>query len=206
MSNSHRYCTQCGHGVIKSVWDEANFCPQCGDSLHHPIAPHQRITGPEAGVYTPCRIPPTSTQAAWQERAIAGGQFARDNPSFTAVAASGMGAAGLLLGPLIIAAGKMGLIAGGAAIVAGVLLDSDSDIRDNAFVRAGAKLIGGSVLAAGSGYLITAAGGIALATGVGIGATQAAKGTKRMIETRRKGKQQKSIEAMKRLDETGENA
>jgi hypothetical protein len=125
---------------------------------------------------------------AWKETLQSGCQFTKNNPALSAVAATGAGTAGLLLGPVIIAAGKVGMIAGGVAMVTGFLLDSDSPFKKNTLMKAGAKLVGGSVIITGSGYLITAAGGVSLAAGVGVGTIQAAKGIRNVIKTRREAK------------------
>jgi hypothetical protein len=94
----------------------------------------------------------------------------------------------LLLGPVIIAAGKVGMIAGGVAMAAGLLFDSDSTFEENTLMKAGAKLVGGSVIVTGGGYLATAAGGVSLVAGVGVGTVQAAKGIRNVMKTRREAK------------------
>ncbi len=190
MSGAHRYCSQCGHEFDVNQWNEANFCSQCGEELRSPPAPQDQPPQIIEEVYTPQRIIPypTSEIRTWQGSVVAGCQFAKDNPALSAVAAVGVGAAGLLLGPVIIAAGKVGMIAGGVAMAAGMLIDSDSTFKENQLMKAGAKLVGGSVIVTGTGYLITAVGGVTLATGISVGAAQAVKGVRNAIKARREAK------------------
>jgi len=188
MSIYHRYCSGCGHGFYANQWNEATFCSRCGDELRDP--PVQQAPVPQVieEVYTPQRIPPepTSEKHTWQENVQAGCQFAKDNPGLSAVAATGAGTAGLLLGPVIIATGKLGMIAGGVTIAAGLLLDSDSGALESPIVKVGAKLLGGSAAMTGGGYLATAAGGISLVAGIGVGAST---GIKKIVQHRRRAKE-----------------
>ena len=78
------------------------------------------------------------------------------------------------------------MITGGITIAAELLIDSDSDLLDNSIVKGGAKILGGSAAMTGGGYLITAAGGVSLVAGVGVGATT---GIKQIVQHRRKAKE-----------------
>ncbi len=187
MSRYHRYCTHCGAGFDPTQWSRASFCHQCGKPLQA-TAKLSHEQDLEDGVYTPRRMEPSEKDTSKLGMAKRSYSFAQDNPVITAVMASGVGGVGLLLGPAIVAAGKMGVIAGGVTMATGLIIDSDTPFEHNRLLKAGAKMIGGSVIVTGAGYLITAAGGVSLATGVGIGAVQAGKGIHRVVKARQQAK------------------
>ena len=99
------------------------------------------------------------------------------------------------------------MIAGGVAVVVGVLMESAEGDR---LFRTGTKLAGGSVVVMGCGGLLIAAGGVSLATGIGIGAVTTAKGASRIIQAVREERKwiaeqaQHESEAGNCLVQTGE--
>ena len=134
-----RYCPQCGREVGQEEWNCFLYCNQCGFEYRQ-----LQIINPP-----PSRVAGCAIQAINNTQ-----RFAQTNPVAFAVTATSVGAAGIFLGPLAIAAGKGVAITGGVMMGLGCLVNEEGE----AFIKVSGVVLGSGLAIAGSGYLMTAAG------------------------------------------------
>ena len=162
-----RFCPQCGKKIRREEFNCSTFCSRCG-------CEYRRLH-----VINPTQPKPVINASGIMTKVIRGIQFSVEHPNAFAATATTAGAAGLLIGPMVAAAGKMGMIAGGVLVGAGALLKSHEGTE---LCKAGGLILGGSAALTGIGYVMIAAGGVSAVAGIGVGTVQVAKGTCRAIE------------------------
>ena len=171
MSRDVRFCPQCGREISFEEFNCSTYCRFCGYEYRQ----LQVIQKPQ---------PPKPVQkTGFVDQTILGIQhtqrFAQENPAAFAVTATGVGATGIFLGPMVASAGKVVMIAGGIMVGLGLLIN-DEESKEALLKTGGVVLLGGVGLT-GAGYVMTGAGAVSAATGLGVGTYAAGKGTYRAI-------------------------
>jgi len=134
-----RYCPQCGREVGQKEWVSSLYCNQCGFEYR------------KLQVINP---PPTSRVAGCAIQAINNTQrFAQTSPVAFAVTATGVGATGIFVGPMVASMGKVAMIAGGVIAGLGILINDDES--KNALLKAGGAVLVGGFGITGAGYVMT---------------------------------------------------
>lgn len=152
----HRWCESCGVGLSRQQWERANFCSMCGVRICKEVHAMSR-DGPLGKLE---QMVPAEVMKPLQvvRKAV------DKHPVASALGSVGAGAAGIMLSPLAMTAGQ------GLAMVGGVLLLLGFITKADFGLRYGTMLLVTGIAVYGSGFVLMGAGGVAVATGLGLGA------------------------------------
>ena len=162
---SYRHCTGCGRAFDQKAFQRESFCGSCGESIKTELRREEPI---HIRPY-PDRTPPQKRGVAIGELLDELSEFAKTHPFWFSAGALAAGAAGLILGPGLVALGQCITLVGGILLGAGILSVFVAEKED------AAKLISSGLLTlvAGTGialvgYVLTAAGIVAVVAGSGV--------------------------------------
>ena len=178
--NEYRWCEQCGAKMDYQIWFRANYCQLCGTPLRkEPYrwsnAQREQQESSKVGV-----IPASAVR-----HLQVAGMIVKDHPVACSLGAIGVGAAGIVVAPLAMAAGQGIMILGG--IVAGVsgFANSNGHDFDNG-VKLGLGMLAAGAVVYGSGFVLLGAGGVSIAAGVGGTAYAGVKAITKAVKSNRR--------------------
>lgn len=174
MDGIHRWCESCGSGMSQQQWQRSSFCRMCGALICKDSNLAQSRAGPVLEGMVPGRVirPLQATLGV-----------VLDHPAVFSVGSIGIGAAGIAVSPLVLSAGmavmavgviSVGLSAYGKSRSDGIYSDLPSDWA-NVGMKLGLALLAVGALAYATGYVVLGAGGLAIVTGLGLGAYSGVK-------------------------------
>jgi len=175
---AYRYCEGCGIGLGKEQWFRANHCSQCGTQIYK----EEQLGSPLAGSLENSETALRSYELpeSISKPLMGVGRAVGAHPILCSMGAVGAGVAGLMLAPLVLAAGQTIMMLGG--VVGGVSLLAGFNSYDPVFkegISLGVKMLGVGALVIGAGYVLLGASGLSVAGGLSLGVYT---GTKLIIQ------------------------
>ena len=182
--NEYRWCEQCGAKMDYQIWFRANYCQLCGTPLRKETYVWSARQEPQeqrvrVGVST--KLPASAVR-----QLQATGVLVSNHPIACSLGAIGVGAAGIVLSPLAMAAGQSIMIVGGIVVgVSGYVASKYGGDELTIGMKLGAGILAAGAIVYGSGYVLLGVGGLSVASGIGLGAYAGVKAISRRSRAKR---------------------